>query len=216
MSLPAETVERVRAYWSAWEAQTVLTDRVSIVLIGDERFTCGPERLRPRVEGEAPADLASLIETLGDDVERVVGAARLSYTDTTTLRPVATGGVITVGDDDARLAALSAASDPSEWIEASADEPCDLRFGVVGDDSLLALATLRVWDDAFGHLGVFSAAHARRRGLASKVGSAVAIHALTLGLVPQWRSRFGNDASALVADLLGFVELGTQMTVRVG
>jgi RimJ/RimL family protein N-acetyltransferase len=57
--------------------------------------------------------------------------------------------------------------------------------------------------------------HTRGTGLASKVGSAAAAHALTLGLVPQWRSRIGNDASARVADRLGFVELGTQQTVRV-
>lgn len=147
MGLPVETVERVRAFWRAWEAQTVLTDRVSVVTIGDERFTCAPQRLRGRLDVDAPTDLASLIEILGSDVDDVVGKALLTYADAATLRPVATD--------------------------------------------------------------------ARRRGLASKVGSAAANHALALGLVAQWRSRIGNDASARVADQLGFVELGTQMTVCV-
>lgn len=215
MGLPVETVERVRAYWRAWEAQSVLPDRVSVVVIGHERLTCAPERLRERIDVDAPTDLSTLIEILGNDVEDVVGQARLAYTDETTFRPVATDGVTRIGDDDARLAALSAASDRSEWSEASADEPCEFRYGVVDDDSLLAVATLQVWNDALGHLGVFSAASARRHGLASKVGSAAATHALTLELVPQWRSRIGNEASARVADQLGFVGLGTQMTVRV-
>jgi RimJ/RimL family protein N-acetyltransferase len=192
-----------------------MPDGVSVVMIGDERFTCAPERLRENIDVEAPTGLSSLIEILGSDFEAVRGEARLSYADELTLRPVATDGVTNVGDDDARLAALRAASDPNEWREASTDEPCELRCGIVDNDSLLAVATLRVWNDALGHLGVFSAAHARRHGRASKVGSAAVAHALTLGLVPQWRSRIGNDASARVADQLGFVELGKQLTIRV-
>jgi GNAT superfamily N-acetyltransferase len=215
VDLQVETVERVRAYWRAWEVQTVLPDRVSVVVIGHERFTCGPERLRGRIDDEAPADLSEMTEILGDDVEQVVGAARLAYTDAAAFRPVATGAVVGVGDDDAGLAALRAASDPDEWSDASPDEPCDYRGGVVDTGALIAVATLRVWDDTLGHVGVFSAAHARRRGLASRVGSAAVTYALTLGLVPQWRSRLGNEASARVADRLGFVDVGRQMTVRV-
>jgi RimJ/RimL family protein N-acetyltransferase len=215
VGLPVETVERVRAFWSAWEAQSVLPDRVSVVVIDHQRFTCAPERLRGRIDDEAPADLSSMIEILGDDVEEVVGHARLAYTDAAAFRPVARDGVTSVGDHDVRIAALRAASDPGEWSDAAPDEQCEHRCGVVENDSLVAIATLRVWNDTLGHVGVFSAAHARRRGLASKVGSAAVTYALTLGLVPQWRSRLGNEASERVADQLGFVALGRQMTVRV-
>jgi len=215
VGLQLETVDRVLAFWRAWEAESGIPDRVSVVVIGAERFTRAPQRLRGRIDVEAPADLSALIEILDDDVEHVVGAARLAYTDETTFRPVATGSVTGVGDDDARLAELRAASDRSEWSEASADEACEARYGVVDDDSLLAVATLQSWNDVLGHVSVFTADHARRRGLASRVGTAAVTRALTLGLVPQWRSRIGNDASARVADQLGFVALGRQMTVRV-
>jgi len=215
VGLQLETVERVLAFWRAWEAESVPPDRVSVVVIGAERFTRAPERLRGRIDVEIPGDLSALIEILDDDVEHVVGAARLAYTDETTFRPVATGGVTDVGDDDARLAELTAAADRSEWSEASADEACEVRYGLVDDDSLLAVATLQNWNDVLGHVGVFTAEHARRRGLASRVGTAAVSRALALGLVPQWRSRIGNDASARVADQLGFVALGRQMTVRV-
>jgi RimJ/RimL family protein N-acetyltransferase len=214
VGLQAETVERVRGYWSAWAAGTDLQDRVSVVMLGSERFTCAPRHLRDRIEGAELEDLSSLVGILGDDVEAVVGEARLSYTDAATLRPVAISGVTEIADD-VRLAVLRAASDPNEWSEAGVDEPGAFRCAVVDDDSLLAVATLRVWDDALGQLGVFTAAHARRRGLASAAGAAAATHALTLGLVPQWRSLIGNDASTRVADRLGFVDLGRQMTVRV-
>jgi RimJ/RimL family protein N-acetyltransferase len=215
VGLQVETVERVRAFWRAWEAQTDMPDRVSVVVIGPDRFTCAPEQVRGRIDTEAPTELSALIEVLGNDVEHVVGQARLAYTDEATFRAVGTDGVTSVGDDDARLAVLRAASDRGEWSEASADEPCELRYAVVDDDSLLAVATLQIWNDTLGHVGVFSAAHARRHGLASRVGSAVVSYAFTRSLVPQWRSRVGNDASARVGDRLGFVDLGTQMTVRV-
>ena len=125
------------------------------------------------------------------------------------------GGVIALEDGDARLGALEASSDRTEWLESSADEPGECRFGIVEGDSLLAVAALQVWDDALGHVSVFTAAAARRQGLAARAGAAVVERALALGVVPQWRSRIGNDASASVADRLGFVALGKQMTVRV-
>src|SRR5258708_29809452 len=130
VGLRLETIERVRAYWAAWEAQSDLLDRVSVVVIGRERFACAPERLRGRIKARAPTDLTALIEILGDDVEAAAGEARLAYADDASLRPVATDGVTGVADNDPRLAALRAASDPYEWSEAGTDEPCDLRFGV--------------------------------------------------------------------------------------
>jgi GNAT superfamily N-acetyltransferase len=215
VDLRIETVERVRAYWRGWEAQSTTTDTVSIVEIGHERFVIAPERWRGRLEDERPADLSALVAALGDDVARAVGEARLAYADATTFRPVPAAGVIGLEAGDARLAALEASSDRAEWLESSADEPSECRFGVVDGDWLLAVAALQLWDDALGHVSVFTAAAARRRGLAARVGGAVVEAALALGVVPQWRSRIGNDASAGVADKLGFVALGKQMTVRV-
>ena len=210
----AETLDRVLVYWRAWEAEGGAPVDVAIVTIGRERFVRAPARLRPRLTTDAPVDLASLLVMLGDDVDTVVGEARLAYADEATLRLVAAVDAEDVGDDDPRLAALGAAADPSEWSEGSVAEPCQRRVAITRDESLLAVATLRVWDDVIGHVGVFTAAEARRGGLACKVSSAAVRDALTLGCVPQWRSRVGNDASARVGDRLGFVAAGHQMFLR--
>ena len=191
---------------------------MSVVLIGDDRFVRrAPERLHGLLATRAPTDLESLIAALGNEVDVIVGEARLAYADDETPRLVSTAGVIEVGDDDDALMALEAASAPSEWRESSADEPCDRRFGVVREGSLLAVSTVSVWDDALGHVGVFTAAHARGLGLAGEVGSAAVDTAPARGCIPQSaRPHRQRRASARVAVKLGFEPLGRQMTVRVG
>jgi hypothetical protein len=53
---------------------------------------------------------------------------------------------------------------------------------------------------------------ARGRGLARTVGAAAVAHALDAGLLVQWRARAA--ASRRVAAVLGFRELGTQLSVE--
>jgi GNAT superfamily N-acetyltransferase len=216
VSVDAGTVERVRSFWSAWAAVPDDSRAVSVILLGSESFVRASPGVRARVDAAGPLDLHSLVSVLGDEVERAV-EARLAYVDDVSFRPVAAEHVIAVLDSDPRIAALAAASNPLEWGEASVDEPCDYRVGVVENDApaaLAAIATVRVWADAIGHLSVFTAAPARRRGLASRVATAVTEQALANGVVPQWRSRVGNDASERVADRLGFAPLGRQLFVR--
>lgn len=204
----------MRAYWQRWAAQREVEGSVSVVLLGHERYVCAPDRLHERVDRDSVIDLRSLAALLDDEVERVVGEARLAYADDTSLRLVATDGVVGVDDDDARLAALEAVSVPGEWSEASVDEACDQRFGVVERGALIAISTVHVWASALGQISVFTAAPARGRGLGARVGSAAVERARALGVVPQWRSRLDNQASERVADGLGFVPLGRQFTVR--
>jgi hypothetical protein len=139
-------------------------------VLGDERFVCAPDRLHEHVDRNSVFDLRSLVAILDDEVERVVGEARLAYADDTSLRLVATDGVVRVDDDDARLAGLEAVSDPAEWSEASVDEPCEQRLGVVERGALVAISTVQVWADALGQISVFTAAPARGRGLGARAG----------------------------------------------
>ena len=213
MPLRAETVDRVLAMWERWPA-TNDNAGVSVVTIGDRRFVSAPPHLRGLLV-DPPGDLEQLTALLGDEAERVVGIARLAYADDGTLSLPDPGPLARIDDDDPRLVHLEAASDRAEWLESSADEPCVTRVGVVEQDLILAVATLQVWDDTVAHFGVFTRADARGRGLAGRAAAGVIKLAQVRGLVPQWRSRFGNDASAAVADGLGFVPLGSQMAVRV-
>lgn len=79
----------------------------------------------------------------------------------------------------------------------------------------LAGAGYVVWADRLAHMGVLTSPHARGRGygvLAAAVGTNAALDA---GLVPQWRSRWDNEASKRVAQVLGYELVGTQTTVFV-
>lgn len=207
------TIERVRQYWQDWAARPVL-NAVSVVTIGQERFLSAPEFLHIRLGEDIPADLGRLVRTLGGEVDEVIGEACLAYADDVTLRLPATDGVIEIGADDERLAALAAGSDRNEWSEAS-PERSDHRFGVVQEAVLVAVAGVQIWTHAIGQLRVFTAPASRGHGRAPKVASAAIDVAIRQGLVPQWRSRRGNEASTRVAEKLGFVPVGTQTFVRV-
>ncbi|GIF69144.1 hypothetical protein Ais01nite_71790 [Asanoa ishikariensis] len=54
----------------------------------------------------------------------------------------------------------------------------------------------------------------RGRGLARAVAGAATTEALAVGLLPQWRAR--PEASRRVGRVLGYRELGWQLSVRLG
>jgi RimJ/RimL family protein N-acetyltransferase len=213
VALREDTVEQVCTFWRLW-AEEPETINVNIVTIGSDRFCRAPEHLQERLT-DPPGELNALVDVLGDDLEQVRGAARLAYGDAGTLRLPEPGRVEPVADDDKRLATLARASEPFEWAEASIDEPAEYRLGLVESKRLVALATLHEWYDLVGHIGVFTRAKDRGRGLGGRVAAGVTQIALDRNLVPQWRSRMTNAASAAVADRLGFEAIGTQLFVRV-
>jgi RimJ/RimL family protein N-acetyltransferase len=213
VTLQLETTHRVQRYWRDWAAPT--SDAVAIVDIGGERYMRAPDRLRSRLDVEQPRDLAELLNVLGDEAGDRYGGALLSYVDEPAARLVSHEGVVELPDRDARVRELESAADEAEWRESISGHVWQRRVGIVQDQSLLALCALEVWDDDLCHLGAFTAASARNRGLAGKVVSAAIGDAFERGLVPQWRCQLGNDASLRVAQKLGFVQAGTQMFARI-
>ncbi|WP_410097142.1 GNAT family N-acetyltransferase [Streptomyces sp. Isolate_219] len=79
---------------------------------------------------------------------------------------------------------------------------------------VVAAAGYRSWPRSVAHLSVLVAPHCRGRRLARVVASAAVAHALDAGLLPQWRARLCPSLRVAVA--LGFQELGTQLSVRLG
>jgi RimJ/RimL family protein N-acetyltransferase len=217
VELGADTIARVAAMWARWEADAFPDDfdGVSVVSFAGRRFVRAPAHLDAYVRDDPPVDLDALAARLGDRVVHRSGAAWLAYGEPQSLRLADSDGIVTIADNDPRMARLERAAATDEWLEASADEPCATRVGVVEDDALLALATLQIWDDAVAHFGVYTHHDARGRGLAARTASAVIADAIERGLVPQWRARIGNDPSAAVAARLGFVPAGHQIFVRV-
>jgi RimJ/RimL family protein N-acetyltransferase len=213
VTLQLETTHRVQRYWRDWAVP--VSDAVAIVDVGGERYMRAPDRLRPTLEAEHPRDLAALLAVLGDEAGDRFGAALLSYVDERAARLMPHEGVVELSDRDGRVEELESGADEAEWRESISGHVWQRRLGIVQDQSLLALCALEVWDDDLCHLGAFTAAPARNRGLAGAVVSAAMGDAFDLGLVPQWRCQLGNDASLRVAQKLGFVQAGTQMFARI-
>ena len=185
---------------------------MSVVWIGAERFLQAPSHLRP-LDAAVIDDIGALARVLRDVEIEILGEARLAYADGSTLQLSGTDGVVPIDDHDPRLASLAADADRNEWLGASADEATPHRYGCVERDELLAVASVHDWSETI-------ASSVSSRPL-TPAGAALPhaprprrLRTLTSALIPQWRSRLGNDASARVADRLGFIALGRQATVR--
>jgi RimJ/RimL family protein N-acetyltransferase len=217
VQLGSETIERVRAMWARWAADGWPDDfdGVSVVSFEGDRFVRTPPHLASFVRDDPPVELDALAARLGDFVVRRSGTAWLAYGEPSSLQLVEAPDVVPITDGDPMLAELETRAIADEWLEASADEACVARVGVVQDSALAAVATMQIWDDAVGHFGVYTQHEARGRGLATRTASAVIADALARDLVPQWRARVGNDASAALCERLGFVPAGHQIFVRV-
>lgn len=142
-------------------------------------------------------------------VGEVRGPATLAYLHE---RDFAGAGASAVEQGDAT--ALLAATDPDEAEECGLAEITSPAYVIRAGDRVLAAAGYRRWPGRAAHVSVLTAADARGRGLARAVAAAAVADALGNGLLPQWRAR--PEASRRVARALGFRELGTQLSVRLG
>jgi RimJ/RimL family protein N-acetyltransferase len=110
------------------------------------------------------------------------------------------------------LRALEQTAGQADADEAALDEITSPAFVVRARGRIVAAAGYRTWPCGTAHVGVLTAPQERGRGLPRVTGSAAVAHALDAGLLPQWRARL--PASRRVADALGFVELGRQLSVE--
>lgn len=83
-----------------------------------------------------------------------------------------------------------------------------------GSDTVLAAAGHDVWGGLVGQLGVLTPPDRRGRGHGTVAAGLATNDALDSGLVAQWRARAENAPALAVAARLGFVQAGSQTTVR--
>jgi len=148
-------------------------------------------------------------------VSDTLGPAVLAYLAPDALRPPGPTGTpaerLTPGD--AALRALSEEAGEADAGESGLEEITSPVFVVRdGGARVLAAAGYAHWPRDTAHLCVLTAPDARGRGLARQVASEATAHALAAGLLPQWRAR--PAASRRVAAVLGYRELGAQLSVR--
>ncbi|MGI5182864.1 GNAT family N-acetyltransferase [Dactylosporangium sp. CA-152071] len=147
-------------------------------------------------------------------VGAVLGPATLAFCDAARFRPAGagSGAVVAVGAGDAGVCGLLGRVPAADAGEAGLDEITSPAYVVRAGDDVVAAAGYRVWEGAVAHVSVLTAPAERGRGLARLVAGAAVAGALDAGLLPQWRAR--PVPSRRVARALGFVELGSQLSIR--
>lgn len=141
----------------------------------------------------------------------LIGTASLSFADRVTSAYVVHDHVRDAVAADAE-SVLSRCSDD----ERNESGLAEMRMRLVASDRAgepVALAGYEVWDAALAHLGLAVARGCRSRGFGQVAAAAAARSALGADLVPQWRCRLDDRASARVRDHLGFVQLGGQVAI---
>lgn len=166
-----------------------------------------------RMTREELVDIARLRAVL--PVLDALGPASLFYLGRNGFLPAHEGtGVEQVPIGDGGLAALLALAGEEEAGESGLEDISSPAFCLRRGAEVVAAAGYRSWPRSVAHLSVLVAPHWRGRRLARAVASAAVAHALDAGLLPQWRAR--PRPSQRVAVALGFRELGTQLSVRLG
>ncbi|MFG2989343.1 GNAT family N-acetyltransferase [Streptomyces sp. NPDC048257] len=145
----------------------------------------------------------------------VLGPASLFYLDRADFLPAQGGAAVeeaVCGADE--VAALLARAGEEDAGESGLEDITSPAFVLRESDDVVAAAGYQAWPQSAAHLSVLVAPGHRGRGLARVVASAAVAHALDAGLLPQWRAR--PHPSKRVALALGFQELGSQLSIRLG
>ncbi len=185
-----------------------------VVRFGQTVAVAAPERALARLRSLGPGQLlqvGSLLGALEPLAPSLLGVASLAFADHGTIAPVAADAARTASTADVEVVM-------SKCSVAERDESglldMDTRWVTLGEDGEPAgAAGYEVWGGGLAHIGVAVAAGSRGRGLGARAATAAAVHAIGLGLVPQWRCRQDNLASVRVGERLGFVRIGEQIAI---
>ncbi|MFS0699235.1 GNAT family N-acetyltransferase [Cellulomonas sp. 179-A 4D5 NHS] len=164
-------------------------------------------------------------------VADALGPARLAYLDAASLTTVELRTAPPRDDrtDDVRpdlrdVVALDAAGPelralldrvaPDDADESGVAELTSPAFALRRAGVVVAAAGFRAWPGDVAHLSVLSAPEVRGLGYGRLVARAATTAALDAGLLPQWRARV--EPSQRIARSLGYRDLGSQLSVRLG
>ncbi len=193
-----------------------------IVVIDGAVLATAPDEEAVRLIEDALGGLAAEGLTGADVLRRrlpvaeIRGPASLAYLDPPDFRPQP-AVVEALGLDDRgvrRFLTGAGAAWAADREESGMEEITSPVFAVLEHGQVVAAAGYRDWPGNTAHLSVLTAPAARGRGLARAAASAAVAHAIAAGQLPQWRAR--PLASRRVARALGFSELGSQVSIRLG
>jgi RimJ/RimL family protein N-acetyltransferase len=192
-----------------------------LVVIDGAAIATAPDRHIAQVIQQAlstvPAATVTDTEVLGSklDIADMLGPATLAYLDYEDFRPQHVPAVIEVLDArHPELRRFLSRADANDLGESGIEQITSPAFVIREDAEITAVAGYREWPGKVAHLSVLTAVDARGRGLACATASAAVSHALGENKLPQWRAR--PESSRRIARRLGFRELGSQVSIRVG
>ncbi|MCR6713451.1 MAG: GNAT family N-acetyltransferase [Demequina sp.] len=118
--------------------------------------------------------------------------------------------------DGAAVEELRDAVSDAEWHEGGLEDMPDRWAAITDSGQVAAIAGYERWGEGVAQVGVVSHPALRGRGFARLVSAVAVSEAHDAGLVPQWRSRLGNEPSQRLGASLGFAVLGQQAAVALG
>lgn len=192
-----------------------------LVVIDGAAIATAPARYIAQVMQEAlgtvPAAAVTDVAVLGSklDIADMLGPATLAYLDREGFRPQHAPAVIELLDvRHSKLRRFLSRADAEDLGESGIEQITSPAFVIHEHGEITAAAGYRDWPGQVAHLSVLTAGHARGRGLASATASAAVSHAIGENKLPQWRAR--PETSRRIARRLGFRELGSQVSIRLG
>lgn len=192
-----------------------------LVVITGEVVATAPDLRTAQIMEQALGTVP--VESVTDDgvlrsklrLAEILGPAHLAYLEPEDFRPQHDMADIQVLDAaDPALRRFLSRAEAGELGESGMQEISSPAFAICERDEIIAASGYRNWPGNVAHLSVLTAAHARGRGLAYATASAAVSHALADSQLPQWRAR--PLASRRVAAGLGFREIGSQISIRLG
>ena len=190
---------------------------------GDACVFSVPERLLERVveatghRGAAECfDVGAIKAMLTPGVTLILGPCPIGYLEQSMWRAPANAPSRRLNAGDAaEVEDLAQACGSEAWEHGGIEWGVhDAVFGAFAGGRLAAAASYERWGDAIAHVGVVTSPASRGKGLGKMVAAAAAQHALSVGLIPQWRTLASNHASVAVGKALGFETVATHYFAR--
>jgi len=159
----------------------------------------------------SPEHFVAAVRTLNGTI---IGPAFIGYADEGSFRSIDSDSRLLGPGDWPAVEELIAACPPLDWEHGGPLVGEQPTSGIFADGRLVALAGYEIWGRSIAHIAVITNPAFRGHGFGRRVVSTIAQHALTEGLIPQYRTLLSNLPSMRVANSLGFACFGTSVALR--
>lgn len=183
---------------------------VVVVRVDGFGIAAAPPRLLDLVRRSSPEsllDAAALAKLL--PAADPIGTADLPFAERNPER----SPIRAAAADRIKTVSMREGVSPAEWDESGIEET-QRRWTADGPAGrTAAIAGYARWRSELAQMAVLAHPQHRGAGCAYAAAAVATQEALGEGLIPQWRSRKGNEASRRLAQHLGFTQLGIQAAV---